>query len=58
MRGGRYHFDVASTSDSDAGFKTCLVLGGKWSAPAENNTAAALARARQQALKLRALYGR
>lgn len=58
MRVGRYHFDVASTEDSDVGFKTCLVLGGKWSAPAENDTAAALERARQHALKLRGLYGR
>jgi hypothetical protein len=58
LRVDRYHFDVASTSDSDAGMKTCLALGGKWSAPSRSDPATARERARQHAGQLRELYGR
>ncbi len=53
LRIGLYHFDVATTSDSDSGTKACLALDGKWAAPSRSDRDAASERARQHAEQLR-----
>jgi hypothetical protein len=51
----RFHYDVSSTADSDAGMKSCLTLGGNWVAPAQDDPAAAHERVRQRTRQLRGL---
>ena len=48
----RQHFDVRSTSDTDAGLRHCLLIGGEWSQPAADDPAAARERLRQRAATL------
>lgn len=47
------HFDVRTTSDTDAGMKTCLTLGGHWTAQDPNNRDVAMERLRQHSAQLR-----
>jgi hypothetical protein len=47
------HYDVASTSDSDSAMKDCLRLHGDWTAPARDDSDAAMERAHQHMGSLR-----
>jgi hypothetical protein len=56
-RVSRFHFDVSTTVDSDAGMLACLQLGGKWTAPAKNDPAVVRERLHQHAAQMRELAG-
>jgi hypothetical protein len=53
----RYHFDVASTVDSDSAMKACLKVGGKWKAADVSDLGVARERMHQHTAKLRDLVG-
>lgn len=54
----RFHFDVASTTDSDSGMKGCLAIGGQWSVIDRDDPHAVRQQARQRRAQLREQMGR